>query len=291
MYAILQLKENSFVHINYSYGKPWATGFSANPNFFAETMILCLSYSIGLFIEENKSILKKIILIELIIFFTIGLLIGNTLSCFVALIVVLIFLLVYCLKYRKKLLKFLLVICIIASLSFILASKGRTIILKDIVQTQTEITDMLNGNIKGEYGTFRIEIWRQTLKVVPDHLLHGVGIDNFIYAFNGKTLKYNNKLYDKAHNDYLQILVTQGIFSLLCYLLLYGMVIVKGAYNCFKNEKIILILPVIGYLTQIFFNISVIEVAPIFYISLGLLYNRKIIPQNNQKKVSYRNKM
>ena len=43
----------------------------------------------------------------------------------------------------------------------------------------------------------------------------------------------------------------------------------------YKNKEIYLLLPVIGYLVQAFFNISVIEVAPLFYISLGLLVDRK----------------
>jgi hypothetical protein len=41
-----------------------------------------------------------------------------------------------------------------------------------------------------------------------------------------------------------------------------------------KNKEIYLILPIIGYLVQAQFNISVIEVAPFFYIGLGLLIDR-----------------
>ena len=76
--------------------------------------------------------------------------------------------------------------------------------------------------------------------------------------------------YDKVHNEYLQILITEGIFCLISYLVMYGIICIRGMKNSFKNKEIYLLLPVIGYLVQAFFNISVIEVAPIFFIALGL---------------------
>ena len=63
--------------------------------------------------------------------------------------------------------------------------------------------------------------------------------------------------------------------------------------NNYKEKSIYLILPVIGYLIQAFFSFSVIEVAPIFYISLGLLVDRDNIIKkevNNDKKSKRHNK-
>ena len=42
----------------------------------------------------------------------------------------------------------------------------------------------------------------------------------------------------------------------------------------FKDKKTYLLIPVVGYLIQAFFNISVIEVAPMFYMALGLCINK-----------------
>lgn len=77
-----------------------------------------------------------------------------------------------------------------------------------------------------KYGSRRIYIWKKTLEIVPKYIIHGVGIDCFHKAFDGKALtvvdgKYS-ALYDKAHNEYLQILVTQGIFALVSYLFIFG---------------------------------------------------------------------
>ena len=143
-----------------------------------------------------------------------------------------------------------------------------------------------SGEVKEGYGTDRIYIWKNTLKIVPNNLIHGVGIDNFYYAFGEKPLvtKDGRTYFDKVHNEYLQILVTEGIFCLAAYLSMYVVIGARGLKNCFKNKEIYLIIPVLGYLVQAFFNISVIEVAPIFFVALGLcgsVFNEKLFKKNS----------
>ena len=70
-------------------------------------------------------------------------------------------------------------------------------------------------------------IWKNTIKEVPNNLLHGVGVDNFLYAFNNGSLEGKEMVYDKAHNEYLQILITEGIFSFISYLMLYTIIIIR----------------------------------------------------------------
>ena len=153
---------------------------------------------------------------------------------------------------------------------------------KNVEKTVYETKEITKLNFDDNYGTKRMYIWKSTLKVVPKYILHGVGIDNFVYAFDGKILtrkymkngKVQYRVYDKAHNEYLQILITEGIFALIFYLLFYGFIVFYGIKNSVLTKKVFLILPIIGYLIQAFFNISVIEVAPIFFISLGLSIDR-----------------
>ena len=77
---------------------------------------------------------------------------------------------------------------------------------------------------------------------------------------------------DKAHNEYLHIAVTTGIPSLLVYLTLIAQIVLKGLFRL-KNCKIMLLLlsSVIGYMTAAFFIISVVSVAYVYWIFLGLL--------------------
>ena len=156
-----------------------------------------------------------------------------------------------------------------------LQKAGLTTIIKDLNTTKNETIELSRGNYNENYGTKRVEIWRQTIEEVPKYLIHGIGIDNFSLIKNGYPVMIGYNAYDKAHNEYLQILITEGIFSLISYLLLFGFILIKGIISSFKNKKVYLLLPVLGYLVQAFFNISVIEVAPIFYICLGLLIERK----------------
>ena len=250
----------------------WAVGFTNNPNFLGSYMLLCLSYSFGIFIESMKRNIN-VIYATFSILFMFGLLICNTTSVALGLIFVLIYIFVYCLK-NKYYEKFLVVFVIILSMTCFTVIIGKTTLVKDLIKTENETIEIAKGNLDDNYGTKRIYIWKETMKIIPNYLLHGDGVDSFHKAFNGEALILQKPtkriLFDKAHNEYLQLLVTQGVFALASYLFIYGYAVYKGTKNCYKLKQIYLILPVIGYLVQAFFNVSVIEVAPTFYIALGL---------------------
>ena len=278
IYAILQITCVEHVYRMWHKNKVWATGFITNPNFFGSFMIINLSYVLGLFIDKKRLSLK--IINGLLIFvFTIGVLISNATSCAVGLIIVLIYIMIYTIK-EKKYIKLGIIILIIITATILTTKSGYTGLVKDIIKAKNQTVEIAKGNVNEKYGSNRIYIWKNTLKVLPNHILTGAGIDNFYYAFGKKPLMMGKWFFDKAHNEYLQILICEGIFGLISYLLLYGLIVIRGIKNNYKNKEIFLLLPVIGYLVQAFFNISVIEVAPFFYISLGLLVDREI---NNEK--------
>ena len=272
IYAILQILEINGIVIIYNHEKPWATGFVNNPNFYGVLALLCLSYSLGLFIDEEKFYLK--IIYSLLIFvLMIGLLISNCLSTLVGLIAVIVYILIYTIK-NKKLKEFIIIFLILLTSTILITKANKTTLIKDVIKTKDQTIEITKGNLNNKYGTNRIFIWKKTIKRVPHHILTGSGIDTFYYAFGDKPIYDKKWMYDKAHNEYLQILICEGIFTLISYLLFYGTIVIKGIKNNYKNKEIYLLLPVIGYLVQAFFNISVIEVAPYFYISLGLLVDR-----------------
>ena len=272
IYGFLQINNIPFVQIIYKTPEIMASGLTFNPNFFGTYMLICLCYSIGLLIE-GKTIVGQIINVFFITIFMIGLLISNATSCAVALLAILIYVIIYCIKnkYIEKM------ICIFILLTFITAvvsNEKKTTLVNDVIKTKNETVEIAKGNINDYYGTRRIKIWKETLKIVPKYWLHGSGIDNYAYSFGNQPLRIARKLYDKAHNEYLQILVTEGVFSLITYIILYISIVIYGIEYTYKNKKVYLLLPVMGYMIQAFFNISVIEVAPIFYIAVGLLIDR-----------------
>lgn len=272
IYAIFQV--NDFLNI-YNHYKLSATGFVRNTNFFGTYMILNLNYALGLYIDEKEKI-KKYIYVALTTLFMVGLFISNAMSAIVGMIAVFCYILVYCIKNKK--IKKIFVIAVITVLSaFLVTYMGKTNIINDFKRTTYEATEIAKGNAEGNFGSGRLYIWRETIKIIPKHLLHGVGIDNFTNAFGDTPLKFSSGkgFVDKAHNEYLQILITAGIFCLILYLALYFIIIKRGIKHSFKKQEIYLILPIIGYIVQAFFNISVIRVAPIFYIALGLCSSEK----------------
>lgn len=248
--------------------KIWAVGCTTNPNVFGAYMMICLSYAIGMFLSAKK-IFVKIIYAFAMALFSFGIMISNCGACVVGVACVLLFVLVYSIK--KKFFKQLLIILfIMVSIVTLAVRLDKTRLLGDVKDTANQTTEIAKGNVQKSYGTKRVFIWSETIIIVPKYLLHGIGIDNFYYAFDGQPLRYKNYVYDKAHNEYLQILVTQGIFAVLSYIALYGYVLFVGIKNSFKLNKIYLVLPIIGYVAQAFFSISVIELAPIFFVAIGL---------------------
>ena len=124
---------------------------------------------------------------------------------------------------------------------------------------------------KEEIGNGRLMLWKNSLPLVRQYWLIGCGLDNFknVYPYHG------NVTYDKAHNVYLQISITNGLPALIMFLTLLFVSFLKGIKH--KNSFFTPIyMAFIGYSIQAFFNISVIDVAPYYYIILGLIFSEYI---------------
>ena len=63
-----------------------------------------------------------------------------------------------------------------------------------------------------------------------------------------------------------------------------GIIVLRNLKVSLKdNARFILILSIIGYLVQAFFNISTIGIAPLFWIILGIISNDEVINEINNK--------
>ena len=91
--------------------------------------------------------------------------------------------------------------------------------------TLSSIHRLLHGQVNPEDGSARISIWQNVLRLVPERLLFGGGPDTLADRIQFSFQEYNEAtgtniqaFIDTAHNDYLNILVNTGLFSLLAYL-------------------------------------------------------------------------
>ncbi len=143
----------------------------------------------------------------------------------------------------------------------------------------SEAHQIMHGNWDDSFGSGRIYIWRKSLELVNGHLLFGGGPETMIFRTDAVFERLDEELgvlirsyVDTAHNEYLNVLVNQGLLALLPYLgaLLWAAVQwVKiapenaGAAVCGGA--------VLSYCIQAFFGISSLLSAPYFWLALGLL--------------------
>ena len=138
---------------------------------------------------------------------------------------------------------------------------------------------------KEKLGSARGYIWSRSLPMLKETFLIGYGPDVFIMKFPqrdylGKYYAYDtpNMTVDKPHNLYLQIAINQGVIALLAFLALTCGYIVESiklyALRAYYDSKeaigIATMLAIVGYMGSGFFNDSIVSVAPIFWILLGV---------------------
>ncbi len=297
--SLLQLQD-PFFHVK-------NTGLVGHHNFFGTFTLMVYTLSTGMFIFNSEKKEKYFYLLISTIFFT-YFICCVTSSVIIALFFVLIAVIGYMviltiLKYNKKtkikkdysISKIFIRLFIVIDMTiicFILGGNTTLYIFEESNAISKDIKDVSDGKLSDDFGSQRGFIWNETMKIVPNYWIHGVGIDCLTYAFDGKSLitPKTNRIVDKAHNEYLQILITEGLFSVVTYIMLLFYTFFSSIKHIFKNEKldnsiyIPLFLTFIGYAIQAFANIRVTRVAPFFFIIFGLLIirERKILNEKTK---------
>jgi O-antigen ligase len=157
------------------------------------------------------------------------------------------------------------------------------------------------------FATNRGYIWSRTIPLIKNSILLGYGPDTFPiyfpqYDYLGKLRYYEtgNIFVDKAHNLYIQTAMNSGMAALLALLALFGIYFVTSV-KIYIKEKFESFLPYagfacfaafVGYAVAGLANDSVISVAPVFWVLLGLgiginlrLKGLKIIEIKTARKV------
>jgi O-antigen ligase len=125
------------------------------------------------------------------------------------------------------------------------------------------VTGERGVGVNDNAGSYRVFIWKETSKLFWDNWLFGIGPDHLIFA---NIIKPDATSFDKAHNIYLEIAVTMGIFALMSYL-----IFLSFFFRDYKNNKTFIFKTMIlVYLVQGLFSVDVVMVLPIFWIVLGL---------------------
>lgn len=141
---------------------------------------------------------------------------------------------------------------------------------------------------KESFGSARGYIWSRTIPLLKNTVIKGYGPDTFAIYFPqddyvGKLKAYQtmNEVVDKPHNMYLQIAINTGVISLLSVLAIFIIYLINSIKLYYKNENwdttsiigLASTVAFIGYAITGLFNDSVVSVAPVFWVILGLGIN------------------
>lgn len=139
-----------------------------------------------------------------------------------------------------------------------------------------QIREIMHGRFEDHYASHRIFLLRHSFAAFTNHPIIGTGPDTFRWAVAPEAHTTYNVVMDKAHNEYAQILVCQGILGLLCYLVFLGGVFIKAIPNILKNPLIMVIaIAFTGYCVQAIFNISLPIATPMMWVLAGIMVNRQ----------------
>ena len=196
------------------------SGLCAHSNFMGTLFVLSIGLSLGNMIKE-ESLIKRLIFLILSVFFSLGIFMTQAMSAIVTLIILLLIIFIYGIISRKKLLTFICILLIVIT-NVVFINSRVTSEYEDLFTNYNDATTLNNSNNEYTALSGRLYIWKEIIKKVPDNLLLGIGIDNLFFLDNGKPIynKIHRKSYDKAHNEYLQILITEGIFAFIIYLII-----------------------------------------------------------------------
>ena len=254
-----------------------------NQNFLGSLMVMLTVLALGLFLHFKKWYYA----VFFSLFFS-TLLMAQTRSCWLSFAVILFFIAISVLFFnRSKWDSFLISILLMLTITFVLNKTKKNILSTRSGTIKKELA------MKDEYGgSGRLKIWEITGLVIQDHPLLGTGPENLKTVIHAEHKKEINAYYrvkgtsvDKAHNEFLHIAAVTGIPSLLIYLSMILIIFIQNGRFLFReNMKTLLLLTILAYLVQAFFNISVIAVAPIFWILLGLLAQKT---EKNHQLISH----
>lgn len=169
--------------------------------------------------------------------------------------------------------------------------KGESIELKPVEKWGFEGKETL--------GSARGYIWSRSIPMLKHTIVLGNGPDTFASKFPqddyiGKFIAYygnSSMLVDKPHNLYLQIGLNIGVVALVAFLIMVAIYFISSIRLYFKNDfedffsivGLAIFTAVFGYLGAGVFNDSVVSVAPVFWVLLGMgvTINNMILTDKN----------
>lgn len=171
------------------------------------------------------------------------------------------------LNFKWKVLVGIVVILLTLSITVFISQNGT----KNI-PVLSELTESNYGS-----GNERVRIWTNSLEIWSNYPIFGVGTGDWRIEILKTPLRFTqaeNSLvyYQRAHNDFLQISVEQGLVGLLTILLFFAIVVVGLVKQKIKKPlKFALILGVLGFITIANFSFPFEKIELLFLLFIYLI--------------------
>ncbi|OGV60303.1 MAG: hypothetical protein A2X45_06400 [Lentisphaerae bacterium GWF2_50_93] len=152
----------------------------------------------------------------------------------------------------------------------------------------TDVKEIPSWGFEGmERKATRFYGWSRSIPMLKDTVVLGNGPDTFALHFPQLDYVAKMKYYadpyliiDKPHNMYLQIALNTGVVSLICVLIIFvsyiatsiKIILTNMTRSIYTTISLGVFLGTTAYMITAFFNDSLISVAPVFWIMLGLGY-------------------
>lgn len=155
--------------------------------------------------------------------------------------------------------------------------------------TVWEASRILHGDIRNEFGSHRIEIWRGTLELVPERLWFGGGPGTLGERIDISWSRYIEQIgstrtavVSNAHNVYLAYLVNNGVLGLAAYLLCIACSAVTWLKGRFRGDYIGAAgCALLCCMVQDFFCVVLFVAAPVMWVIWGLMESREPPAERN----------
>lgn len=262
-------------------GSARAFGTLTNQNPYGALMAMLAGLEFGLlFCAEKKN--KKLLHGALALGFTYAMVLSGTRGAMVGLagssLIFTIVVLVYQKKAGQKLsapAKKLAAVIACVVLAVVLAALSS---YSTVVETVDRVAAEADVAAADSLGSGRIGIWKGAWKhLFLEHPILGVGVSNFrLTKLNGDGVM----MAFVAHNEYLDILCSQGIVGLVTYLALMLYIFITAMRKLKKNgieqskELLGLLMAFTAYMITAFFGWRIIYLTPYFYVITGLMTSR-----------------
>ncbi len=135
-----------------------------------------------------------------------------------------------------------------------------------------EFGQILMGNFDEKFGNSRGKIWMWSVHLIDENPLFGIGPDRFSTIFSEKLgTIFKGKVLDKAHNEYLDVLICNGIIGLGTFMtFLVGLLVRTVRHSKVCRCAGVMAVVIFAYMVHAFFGYQLPLQSPVVWAVLGL---------------------